>query len=91
MKLPQPTPNAVPAFYVYVRSGEQKAFPVGPFSSKAAADEWVEPARAWAEECVDGMARFYEWGVAKLPRAPRPGPSNDAVQAFHDQLIGADQ
>ena len=67
-------------WWVYVRNGSQRAFPVGPFTSKDEADTWVDPTQKYAEEHVDAMAGFYEWGVAGIPRATgRTGRFNQAV------------
>lgn len=72
----QPIP---PAYYVYARRGQDVAYPVGPFDTKEAADEWVAPTTAWVEEHVDGHAGFYEWGTVKVRRAVRPGRFNERV------------
>jgi hypothetical protein len=67
-------------WWVYARNGSQHAFPVGPFTSKDEADTWVDPTRWYAEEHVDAMAGFYEWGVASIPQGTgRKGRFNETV------------
>lgn len=67
-------------WWVYVRKGAQRAFPVGPFTSKEAVDPWVQPTARYAEEHIDGYAAFYEWGVAHMPNLTgQTGRLNAAV------------
>jgi hypothetical protein len=76
-------------FYVYVRGGDLLSYPVGPFTSTATADVWVDPTRDYVTTHVDGYAGGYEWGVASVDGpALRPGRFNSRVGWEPDIHVG---